>query len=851
MTDQTSSYVIRLRADGAQQAGAAFEAFGKKAEAAVRQPGKAAAFTSQQMGQLNMQMTDIVVGLSTGQSPLYVLLQQGGQLKDMFGGVGGAARALAAGIGSMVNPVTLAAAAVAGIGGALYTGAEQSVAFRSALLASGNAAGITEGQFNDLTRQIAEGAGTTLSSSREIAQGLVASGQIGREAFDKVAMGAALLQRATGQTADEVVKDMVTMSQGVESWARKHNEQWHFATSAQLEHIRALEQAGQKQQAMAETLDLLNPHLRAQGENLGWLERMWRGVTGEVDRYKDSLLALGRDTTVDDQLKVARQELQLMQQGTFRNAGFGDQIGAAVAGNWKSKDQLLADQRQRVADLELAQRDQRIRAANRAQAIVEDKALTDRREKLRQVTEDLTGANSAYAKTLETIQKSLKAGDITQEQANELLTQAATKFGSGVSAAKKEKAPKLDYYNTSDFMGPMLPSPTGPNIDADVLRARERAPADLARLQAELLDQTQSLNISLIADDRARGEAQIEQERQTLQARLDLMAAAGVDISAAQDSLNAYVLASQRRLTEELKPEWQRMLEAWGDTTRQMADAYNTTMTRMVNEGESAFVQLMTTGKLNVRGLANAFLEEQARNTYRTLVAPQVSKATGWLMGQMGMGPQSGPSFSSSDWEQQLRAMSDATARQTGQLTEQSALYRMLNERLGAFGGGLVSAGEKLLQFIVSLGSGSSGSGLSAIFSKLFSLGSGTGAGTGADGGSFSSSSWEADLAAMNIRKFADGGISTGPTLAMVSEGRYRNEAHIPLPNGRSVPVELNGGAAGGPVIHQHITYNFAPGVTQADLRVLTERNNRQLRAETLAEATRPGRALWKAARSA
>jgi phage-related minor tail protein len=43
---------------------------------------------------LPAQITDIVVSLQGGQRPMTVLLQQGGQLKDMFGGIGGAARAL-------------------------------------------------------------------------------------------------------------------------------------------------------------------------------------------------------------------------------------------------------------------------------------------------------------------------------------------------------------------------------------------------------------------------------------------------------------------------------------------------------------------------------------------------------------------------------------------------------------------------------------------------------------------------------------------------------------------------------------------------------------------------------------
>ena len=40
------------------------------------------------------QMTDVVTQLAGGQSPLLILTQQGGQLRDMFGGVGPAVRAV-------------------------------------------------------------------------------------------------------------------------------------------------------------------------------------------------------------------------------------------------------------------------------------------------------------------------------------------------------------------------------------------------------------------------------------------------------------------------------------------------------------------------------------------------------------------------------------------------------------------------------------------------------------------------------------------------------------------------------------------------------------------------------------
>lgn len=40
---------------------------------------------------------------------------------------------------------------------------------------------------------------------------------------------------------------------------------------------------------------------------------------------------------------------------------------------------------------------------------------------------------------------------------------------------------------------------------------------------------------------------------------------------------------------------------------------------------------------------------------------------------------------------------------------------------------------------------------------------------------------------------FANGGVVNGPTLGLVGEGRF-NEAIVPLPNGKSIPVELGGG---------------------------------------------------------
>jgi len=67
------------------------------------------------------------------------------------------------------------------------------------------------------------------------------------------------------------------------------------------------------------------------------------------------------------------------------------------------------------------------------------------------------------------------------------------------------------------------------------------------------------------------------------------------------------------------------------------------------------------------------------------------------------------------------------------------------------------------------------------------------------------------------FRAFANGGVVTGPTLGLVGEGRY-NEAVIPLPDGRSVPVDLGGMAGGmGGEVTSNIVVNINNGQMQGN----------------------------------
>jgi tape measure domain-containing protein len=109
---------------------------------------------------------------------------------------------------------------------------------------------------------------------------------------------------------------------------------------------------------------------------------------------------------------------------------------------------------------------------------------------------------------------------------------------------------------------------------------------------------------------------------------------------------------------------------------------------------------------------------------------------------------------------------------------------------------------------------GGLGGGLSSGLSSGFSAGASSAIDTSAAGwgAAFNTPLKFANggIASGGFRAFANGGIVTGPTLGLVGEGRY-NEAVIPLPDGKSVPVDL-GGAMGGQAVNNIVVNVDAKG---------------------------------------
>lgn len=278
----------------------------KEAETNISKFGRQTGVSRYELLTLQYTVSDVVASLASGISPMTILLQQGGQVRDVFGSFGRVFQA----VGSLITPFRLAVGATAAALGALayafYEGSQQSKAFRDALSLTGNFAGQTEGQFNATARAIAASGEVSIRVAREFGTALANTGQVGPDVFAQATEAAARFGAATGKNAKEVADDFASMGEDVAKWAADHNKQLNFVTAAQLEHIRRLQEQGKAVEAQKIVYEALNERLRSLEPNLGTLDRVLRAVKGAWNEFWDSAFDVGRADTIEQKIARAR-----------------------------------------------------------------------------------------------------------------------------------------------------------------------------------------------------------------------------------------------------------------------------------------------------------------------------------------------------------------------------------------------------------------------------------------------------------------------------------------------------------------------------------------------------------------
>lgn len=271
----------------------------------------------QAMRMLPMQLTDVVTSLSSGMPAWMVAIQQGGQIRDSFGGIGAAAR----GVISAINPLTAAIAAItaAGVGMvAAYEAANgEQQAFNETLILTGNYAGLTAGQLAAMARAMDGLDGITQGGATEALNAVASRGQFAGEQIELIATAAEKMKDATGKSIDDTVDEFEKLARKPIETLIELNRNQHFLSQGQLEQIRILkEQQGEQAAGTAAVrlyADVLDERAGQIIGNLDGIERSWRNVKKAAAETVDGVIGFFRPQDDEQQVKALTQRIAYLR----------------------------------------------------------------------------------------------------------------------------------------------------------------------------------------------------------------------------------------------------------------------------------------------------------------------------------------------------------------------------------------------------------------------------------------------------------------------------------------------------------------------------------------------------------
>ncbi|QTW18183.1 phage tail length tape measure family protein [Comamonas kerstersii] len=208
--------------------------------------------------QLPLQFQDIVVSLQAGQQPLTVFLQQGSQIAGSFGGAAAAAKAMAGYVLGLVNPLTVAGAAVAGFGLAMASVEKQLRADSTWQVyadATGRGVDLSVDAMKRLRGEMTQLPGVSKSMATSMLGDLVGFRDLSTKAFSDIALVAAdvavLLRTDVPTAAQELAKALVDPARGVEGL----NDKLRVLSAQQVATAQAMVDAGNAAGAQAYILE--------------------------------------------------------------------------------------------------------------------------------------------------------------------------------------------------------------------------------------------------------------------------------------------------------------------------------------------------------------------------------------------------------------------------------------------------------------------------------------------------------------------------------------------------------------------------------------------------------------------
>nr|HBB7529326.1 phage tail tape measure protein [Escherichia coli] len=418
------------------------------------------------MRMLPMQFTDVATQLAGGQNPWLILLQQGGQVKDSFGGMIPMFRGLAGAISLPMVGVTSLAVVTGALAYAWYQGDSTLSAFNKTLVLSGNQSGLTAERMLTLSRA-GQAAGLTFNQAGESLAALVSAGVRGGEQFDAINQSVARFASASGVEVDKVAEAFGKLTTDPTSGLTAMARQFRNVTAEQIAYVAQLQRSGDEAGALQAANDAatkgFDEQTRRLKENMGTLET-WADKTGKAFKSMwDAILDIGRPESSADMLASAQKAFDEADkkwqwyQSRSQRRGKTSSFRANLHGAWDDRENarlgLAAATLQSDMEKagELAARDRAEREASQLKYTGEAQKAYER----------LQTPLDKYTARQKELNKALKDGKILQADYNTLMASA-----------------KKDYEST-------LKKPSGVKVSAGE-RQEDRAHAAMLALETEL-----------------------------------------------------------------------------------------------------------------------------------------------------------------------------------------------------------------------------------------------------------------------------------------------------------------------------------------------------------------------------
>ncbi|EPO2889135.1 TPA: phage tail tape measure protein [Escherichia coli] len=397
------------------------------------------------MRMLPMQFTDVATQLAGGQNPWLILLQQGGQVKDSFGGMIPMFRGLAGAISLPMVGVTSLAVATGALAYAWYQGDSTLSAFNKTLVLSGNQSGLTAERMLTLSRA-GQAAGLTFNQAGESLAALVSAGVRGGEQFDAINQSVARFASASGVEVDKVAEAFGKLTTDPTSGLTAMARQFRNVTAEQIAYVAQLQRSGDEAGALQAANDAatkgFDDQTRRLKENMGTLET-WADKTGKAFKSMwDAILDIGRPESSADMLASAQKAFDEADkkwqwyQSRSQRRGKTSSFRANLQGAWDDRENarlgLAAATLQSDMEKagELAARDRAEREASQLKYTGEAQKAYER----------LLSPLEKYTARQEELNRALRDGKILQADYNTLMASAKKDYE---STLKKQSGVKV------------------------------------------------------------------------------------------------------------------------------------------------------------------------------------------------------------------------------------------------------------------------------------------------------------------------------------------------------------------------------------------------------------------------